>query len=79
MTADTQLPKNVLYLGIFVIYWSLFLQFNNERLASCVGVINLHAAFQNVWTHFLPPKKLKMPYLLALVEIERFQWLAASQ
>lgn len=70
MTADTQLPANVPCLGIFVIYWPLVLVFNNERLASCVGVINLYAAFHNVWSHFLPPKKLKMPYLLGLVEIQ---------
>lgn len=70
MTADTKLPTNVPRLGIFVIYWSLFLQFNNEGLARCVGVINLYAAFQNVWAHFLSPKKLKMPYFLGLVEIQ---------
>lgn len=59
MTADTQLPTNVPCSVVFVIYWCLFLQFNTERLASCVGIINLHAAFQNVWTDFSPPKKIK--------------------
>lgn len=79
MTADTQLSTNVPCLGIFVIYWSLFLQFNNERLASCVGVINLYAAFQNVLTHFLLSKKLKMPYLLGLIEIQGIQGFGSKQ